>query len=66
MSNNSIIQKIVFTENHLPTLEAGHYRIELKQQITGPKEVQGVYPATIEFAIQGERFKLNPNDISTI
>lgn len=61
---------IVFTNNHIPKIQPGHYRIELKQEIKdiGGKDIttDNAFIARIEFVVQGERFSLNPKDIDSL
>ena len=66
---------ITFIQNHLPPLQAGEYVVTVEHQIQltlrdGCGQVSGAvderYGNTHRFAVQGERFVLNPSEIDSV
>ena len=68
MAENIFPPKIKFYQNHRPTMDAGEYSITIDGAINHPKITQDhtTGPITQYFAVYGERFALNEQDISAV
>jgi hypothetical protein len=57
---------ITFIQNHLPALDVGEYVIETRETLTVDGTLQATYSDKREFAVRGERFRLNPTQIYSV
>ena len=58
--------QVQFIENHLPSLQAGEYRVEVRQPIKIKNQIQETYQQTKTFYISSERFVLPLQHIHSV
>lgn len=64
----NIPAKVKFTQYHQPGLQDGEYQIDIAQTIqsTNGRISQATYSQTLKFAVFGERFSINPQEIQAV
>ena len=61
----SLQGKLQFADFNLPYLEAGEYKVNVSHKIANGSDIENTnYKAEFKFAVKGERFKLQPTEIS--
>jgi len=65
MTTVPVPDKVEFLQYHRPNLEAGSYNISVTQQINANGN-QDSYTATLNFAVQGERFTIDSQEIQAV
>ena len=73
MSNNTSVQnslpaKVEFISFHKPILEAGTFTFKIQQSISSTSGAisEQSYQTATDFAVYGERFSLNPQEIKSV
>lgn len=65
-NNNPLKGTITFIQHNVPPLESGNYSLTLNQEVSSTDgKVDETFQNKKKFFVRGERFTLNPNDIST-
>lgn len=64
----NIPAKVKFTQYHQPGLQDGEYQIDITQTIesTSGRISQAIYSQSLKFAVFGERFSINPQEIQAV
>ncbi|PLK44534.1 hypothetical protein [Emticicia sp. TH156] len=57
-------KKVIFIQYDIPPLKSGEYTIELEQAVN--LNTGAPYRTSRKFAVTGQRFTLNPNDINSV
>ncbi len=65
---NYLPAKIEFVSSHKPNLQDGNYTIEIEETIQSNNGaiLPQTYKTTSEFAVFGERFSINPQEIKSV
>ena len=63
---DDVKQFVTFIQNDVPPLKSGEYTVTATQTVTVSQDAQPAITATRKFAVPGNRFRLNGDDIVTV
>lgn len=55
-----------FGQNHMPSLDAGDYQLNVTQTLTDGDGHTATYKKTLDFSVQGNRFAILPTDVHSV